>query len=252
MVLPVAEMNDVSAPRLAVKDGAQPAESLSKNRTFFAKNDAYRTGQDDLETYRLIALAATQATKGARRLLDIGNGGVFPFAIDDIPDVTAADIFIDDAAVARYPRVRWIQASALELPFDAEFDTAIEINTLHHIIGSTVAQTYANLDMFFRNVNRSLVAGGRCVVIESTVPRWFLGPYKLVFPFLQRVWPLAHPPTFQFHYEDIGLAARRSGFDLEEFCWVPKVSDVLSLGFRLKPWMTPVKIAKMVFRKPPR
>jgi SAM-dependent methyltransferase len=231
-------------------DEPQNSKALAKNQLFFAENDRYKQAQTVLETYRFIAMAATQALKGTRRLLDVGNGGVFIFSIDDIPDVVAVDVFVEKSFAARYPKVTWIQASALEMTFDEEFDTVVEINTLHHIIGSTVCQTYTNLDTFFKNARRALEPGGRFVIVESTVPRWFLTPYKIVFPALLKFWPLSHPPTYQFHYRDLLNAADANDFELEEFCWVPKTSDILTLGFRVKPWMTPVRIAKMVFVKP--
>jgi len=231
-------------------DDSQNSKAFAKNQSFFTDNDSYKQSQQQLETYRFIAMSAAAAVKGTRRLLDVGNGGVFIFPIDDIPEVVAVDIFIEDSFAKRYPTVKWIQASALEMNFENEFDTVLEINTLHHIIGSTVRQTYKNLDTFFKNSRRALEPGGRFVVMESTVPRWFLIPYKAIFPALVRLWPLSHPPTYQFHYRDLLSAARANNFELGEFCWVPKTSDVLTLGFRVKPWMTPARMVKMVFVKP--
>jgi SAM-dependent methyltransferase len=231
-------------------DDAQNSKAFAKNQSFFADNDSYKQSQEHLETYRFIAMSAAEAVKGAQRLLDVGNGGVFIFPIAGIPEVVAVDIFVEDSFATRYPTVKWIQASALDMRFENEFDTVVEINTLHHIIGSTVRQTYRNLDTFFKNTRRALEPGGRFVVIESTVPRWFLTPYKAVFPGLVKLWPLSHPPTYQFHYRDLLSVGQANGFDLEEFCWVPKTSDILTLGFRVKPWMTPIRIAKMVFVKP--
>jgi SAM-dependent methyltransferase len=231
-------------------DNAQNGKAFARNQSFFTDNDSYKRSQQHLETYRFIAMSAAEAVKGTRRLLDVGNGGVFIFPIGDIPEVVAVDIFVEDSFAARYPTVKWIQASALEMSFENEFDTVIEINTLHHIIGSTVRQTYTNLDTFFKNTRRALEPGGRFVVIESTVPRWFLTPYKAVFPALVKLWPLSHPPTHQFHFRDLLNTARANTFELEEFCWIPKTSDILALGFRVKPWMTPIRIAKMIFVKP--
>ena len=87
------------------------------------------------------------------------------------------------------------------------------------------------------------------MLLESTVPRWFLIPYKLIFPLLVRFWPLRHPPTFQFHYRDLLRHAEINGFELREFCWIPKTSDVLAFGWRVKSWMSPIATAKMIFVK---
>jgi SAM-dependent methyltransferase len=227
----------------------QNTKSVAQNQQFFADNDWYKNLQGQLELYQFIAKSAAHETANARRLLDVGNGGVFIFPIAHIAEVEAIDIFVEEDFAKRYPTVKWSQMSALDMNFERPFDTAIAINTLHHIIGDTVKTTYNNLDKIMGEVARHLEPGGRFVVLESTVPAWFLGPYKLLFALLVRFWPLKHPPTFQFHFRDILAAADRAGLQLEEFCWIPKTSDLMSMGFRLKPWMTPIQMGKFVFRK---
>ena len=86
-------------------------------------------------------------------------------------------------------------------------------------------------------------------MIESTVPAWFLAPYKLIFPLFARVWPLKHPPTYQFHFRDIESAAYRNGFKLREFTWIPKVGPILAFGKTVPGWLSPVKVAKFIFVK---
>lgn len=228
---------------------SQNVVAITKNQEYFANNEWYKSLQGELELYRFIALSAAHETRDARRLLDIGNGGVFIFPIAHIPEVHAIDIFVEDDFRSRYPSVRWSQMSALEMQFEAPFDTVIAINTLHHIIGDSVRETYQHLDLVMQSVARNLDDGGRFVLLESTVPRWFLGPYKLLFPLLLKVWPLKHPPTFQFHFRDIMKAADRAGLSVREFCWIPKTSDLLTMGFRVKPWMSPIKMGKFVFVK---
>lgn len=229
----------------------QNTMSVAKNQQFFADNDWYKSLQNELELYRFIAMSAAHETRHARRLLDIGNGGVFIFPIEHIPDVHAVDIFVEEDFRTRYPTVQWHQLSALDMSFERPFDTAIAINTLHHIIGDTVKATYANLDAIMGQVAKNLETGGRFVLLESTVPRWFIVPYKAVFSLLVRCWPLKHPPTFQFYFRDILAAAQKAGLELKEFCWIPKTSDFMSMGFRIKPWMSPIQMGKFVFIKRP-
>jgi hypothetical protein len=158
-------------------------------------------------------------------------------------------VFVEPAFATRYPTVNWTQMSALEMHFDRPFDTIVAINTLHHIVDRSVAGTYANLQTVFAGVEAHLESHGRFVLIESTVPRWFLAIYKPLFPALLALWPLRHPPTFQFHFRDILRAAEQRGLVLREFCWIPKTSDVMTLGFRVKSWMTPIVVGKFVFEK---
>jgi len=229
----------------------QDESALQKNRDFFADNDGYKRIQGELEHYRFIALSAAEAVQGARRLLDIGNGGIFVFPIDQIEEVVAIDVFVEEGFSQRYPKVRWLQMSALDMSFHEEFDTVTEVNTLHHIIGSTVRETYRNLDRFFQGAYAALSPNGRLILLESTVPVWFLAPYKVAFAAFVKIWPLKHPPTFQFHYRDLLHCAESKGFELREFCWIPKTSDILAFGRRVKPWMTPIRTAKMIFVKRP-
>ena len=169
-------------------------------------------------------------TAHSQRLLDMGNGGVFIYPIDQIPYVEAVDIFVEKSFQERYPRVRWRKLSILELDYENEFDTVVLINCLHHVVGKSVRDCYANLNTSFSGVYRSLQPGGNLVLLESTVPAWFLAPYKVVYPFLFKIWPLRHPPTFQFHFRDIRKAAWSIGFQEAEFSWIPKISDLVVSG----------------------
>jgi SAM-dependent methyltransferase len=229
--------------------GQQELSALAKNADYFSDNDWYKSTQKHLEQYRYIANSATHETRHAKRLLDIGNGGVFVFPIAHIPEVVAIDVFVEEDFALRYPHVQWTQMSALDMQFDRPFDTIVAVNTLHHIVDANVAGTYANLRTVIAGVAANLEPNGRFVLIESTVPRWFLAPYKLFFSPLIKLWPLRHPPTFQFNYRDILSAAEKQGLVLREFCWIPKTSDIMTLGFQVKPWMTPIQVGKFIFEK---
>src|SRR5262249_35546335 len=123
------------------------------------------------------------------------------------------------------------------------------INTLHHIVGSTVAATYRNLRDVMQRVEACLDANGKFVVIESTMPRWFVRVYSWLFVPLLAVWPLSHPPTFQFDFRDIIDAAERAGLELREVAFIPNTSDFIFLGWKVKRWMAPIRVAKFVFAR---
>jgi len=225
----------------------QQSTAATLNSEFFVDNEFYRASQKNLEIYRLIALAAAHETAESLALLDVGNGGFFEYPIAHISDLCAIDLFIDPSFGPRYPRVEWHQLSALEMTFDKRFDTVIAINTLHHIVGRSVEQTYLNLCEFMQRARVALQPGGKLVVIESTMPRWFVASYGLIFPLLLKLWPLSHPPTFQFHYRDILTAGQDARLTLREFTWIPKTSDFILLGVQVKRWMAPVRVGKFVF-----
>jgi len=227
-------------------EAKQNASSLTKNADWFADNDFYKNTQHELEIYRFIALAAAHETAGTKALLDIGNGGLFEYPIAHIGRVVAIDVFVEDTFAQRYPSVDWRQVSALEMQFAEPFDTVLAINTLHHIVGDSVRTTYLNLERFMERAAACLTPTGKIVLIESTMPRWFVRLYGLCFPLVLKLWPLSHPPTFQFHYEDILKASEGAGLTLREFTWIPKTSDFMFLGFRVKRWMAPIRVGKFV------
>jgi len=220
---------------------------IASNASWFADNTSYKAAQQDLELYRLIALAAAHETERSQVLLDIGNGGIFVYPISHISRVVAIDVFIEEDFSRRYPTVEWRNVSALDMSFGEKFDTVLAINTLHHIVGPSVGSTYANLSELMKRSRACLIPGGKLVLIESTMPGWFVRLYGSLFPLALRLWPLSHPPTFQFHYRDILSAAAAAGFQLREFTWIPKTSDFLFLGRRVKRWMAPIRVGKFVF-----
>jgi SAM-dependent methyltransferase len=229
---------------------AQSVQALEKNASFFADNNWYKSNQNRLETYRLIAESARHEVQGSKRLLDIGNGGVFVFPTEQIPHVEAIDVFVEESFATRYPTVKWREMNVLELADESRFDTVIAINCLHHVIGSSVSQCYENLNRIFEVVARAVEPGGKVVFIESTVPGWFLWFYKLLFPILLKLWPLQHPPTFQYHFREIQNAAKRAGLMQAELALIPKVSNIMTLGIEVPGWASPILIGKFVFRKP--
>ena len=231
-------------------EAGQNQEALQKNAAFFAENEWYKSNQNRLEIYRLIADSAAHEVESSQRLLDIGNGGVFIFPIKHIPHVEAIDVFIEDSFSQRYPKVKWRAMNVLDLCDQEKFDTIIAINCLHHVVGSDVNQCYQNLQRILSAVFRALERGGKLVLLESTVPGWFLKIYKPLYPFLIKIWPLKHPPTFQYDYRDIHSAAVRAGFERVEIAWIPKIGNIMTLGFEVPGWASPFRVGKFVYRKP--
>ena len=90
----------------------------------------------------------------------MGNGGLFEYPIQHIPRVVAIDVFIEPDFGMRYPSVEWRQMSVLEMEFNEQFDTVIAINTLNHVIGSSVITTYPNLYELMRRARASLQPDG--------------------------------------------------------------------------------------------
>lgn len=122
------------------QEAGQSSLAVRQNANFFAENDWYKSNQDKLEMYRLIAKSVGQEIKMSNRVLDIGNGGIFNFPIAHIPHIEAIDLFADESFSARYPEIHWRKMSVLDLDDTNSFDTIVVSNCLHHVIGTNVEQ----------------------------------------------------------------------------------------------------------------
>jgi hypothetical protein len=87
---------------------SQPAErpaqdplSRRQNEGFFRGNDTYTRNVTRLETYMNIRAAVSDAIAEARRLLDVGNGGVFVYDTSLAAEIVGVDLF--DHAPAATP-----------------------------------------------------------------------------------------------------------------------------------------------------
>jgi SAM-dependent methyltransferase len=137
----------------------------------------------------------------------------------------------------------------LDLKDRDRFDTVIAINCLHHVVGSNVGQCYDNLSRILAVVFEALKTGGKLVLLESTVPAWFSAIYKPLYPLLLKIWPLKHPPTFQYYFREIHQAALHAGFQRVEMAWIPKIGNIMTLGFEVPGWLSPIRMGKFVYRK---
>ena len=45
-------------------------------------------------------------------------------------------------------------------------------------------------------------------------------------------------------------AGEQHGLSVIECCWIPKASAFMTLRVKVRPWMSPIQVAKLVFSKP--
>jgi hypothetical protein len=82
---------------------AQDPLSRRQNEDFFRGNDTYARNVTRLETYMNISAAVSNAIAGARRLLDVGNGGVFVYNTTLATEIVGVDLFLGDHAPSATP-----------------------------------------------------------------------------------------------------------------------------------------------------
>jgi len=159
---------------MTMKPSSQTTLSVEKNKAFFADNTKYARNIERLTTYRNIRSELNEAIIGRRRLLDIGNGGVFDYDTHLVEEIVGVDLFLDETTTRKIPaNVTLRHGDALELPEpDAAYDGVLLVSVLHHLISTDVAGTVENMRRAIGEARRVLEPGGKLVVMESCLSRW--------------------------------------------------------------------------------
>jgi SAM-dependent methyltransferase len=191
--------------------GQDPA-SIAKNASFFNENKRYARRVSSLETYRQISRAINGEIVGARRLLDVGNGGVFDYDTSLAKEIVGVDLFLDGTPPQfdDHITLRRGNALALEEP-DGAYDRVLEVSVFHHLVGRDVDSTLANIHRAIDEAYRVLEPGGRLIVMESCVSARAFSVEQRLFGALKRLaqTPLmSHPATLQFPPEKIAESIR--------------------------------------------
>jgi SAM-dependent methyltransferase len=188
--------------RPSVSDTGQDVASVAKNARYFDTNKRYGERVGSLDTYKHIRDAIDRQIVGARRLLDVGNGGVFDYDTDLAEQIVGVDLFLDGTPSPLGKNVVLRRGDALALDEPAgTYDRVLEISVLHHLVGADPDSTLVNIRRAVGEAHRVLVPGGRLVVMESCVSaRAFMVERRLFGALRQlaRTPAMSHPATLQF------------------------------------------------------
>ncbi len=220
--------------------GGQDVHAAAQNREFFAHDERYARRNARLAITRNTRDVLNSQVEGARRVLDVGNGGVFDYDTSLAAEIVAVDLFLDELPPERFPaNVVVRRGSALALPEHVVLLSYV----IHHLVGENAHDVDANAVRAVVEATRVLEPGGRLVVVESCVPRWFHWFERRVFALLRwlsttRV--MQHPPTLQLP------AARLAGIlrqhlDTVTVERIPAGWAMLQFGV---PWPTPLTPAR--------
>lgn len=231
-------MHDTGPP------GSQSEASREKNIAFFRDHRlAYDKGVQDLDTYVTIRRSLDEALRGLGRMLDVGNGGVFDYDTSLVREIVALDLFLDEVPGLAFPaNVIPRSGSALEIPEpDGSFDAVLLAMLIHHLVGRTARESLENVRQAVREAFRVLRPGGRLVILESCVPRWFYQFELAVFPVAVSLVNaiLSHPATLQYPISMLGEIVRIHSSEVS-VTRIPKGRWVLQYGFKFPSVLTPV------------
>lgn len=232
----------------------QATDSVAQNRNFFSR-DTYGRHAEKLDSHRNIREALTGELKGSRRLLDVGNGGVFEYDPAVADQIVAVDLFLDEQAEAGFPaNVTARRGDALDLNEEAgSFDVVVEGFLYHHLTGRRPADSVENTRRAIAEATRMLEPGGRLVIAESCMPRALYPLERALFRPLRRLasTPLTggHPATLQL---PIGVLVELVSDHLmvERCARIPLGRWVTQFGRRWPSALTPVRAYLIVARKP--
>lgn len=222
----------------------QDAVSVAKNKAFFADNARYARNVESLTTYRNIRQEVDGAIVGTRRLLDIGNGGVFDYDTGLVDEIVGIDLFLDSITTEMPANVRLRRGDALSLDeADASYDGVIFVLVLHHLVSIDVAASLENIQRAIAEARRVLAPGGRLVIVESCVPPRAFAVEQRLFRLLLRVAAtrlMSHPPTLQLPPRMIeGLLRER--FHNVRVKRIPVGRVVMQFGRRWPTALTPAR-----------
>jgi SAM-dependent methyltransferase len=190
------------------QEARQDESAVVRNREFFA-GDRWAQQVSVIDTYRLIRAAIEAEIAGTDRLLDVGNGGVFEYSPDLVEEIVAVDLFLSQIPGEELPaNVIARDGDALNLTEpDDSYDAVLHSFLYHHLVGETAAALPVNVRRAIAEAERVLRPGGRLIVPEGCVPRWFYAVERAAFRPLVGLSKTrllgGHPATLLMPFEDV-------------------------------------------------
>ena len=166
----------------ASEQARQHETAVERNREFFA-GERWSQQVAEIDTYRHIREAIDAAVAGTGRLLDVGNGGVFEYDPARVDEIVAVDLFLSQIPAEQFPpnvTARDGDALSLDDP-DGSYDAVLHSFLYHHLVGDDAAALIGNVRRAISEAARVLRPGGKLIVPEGCVPRWFYAFERMAF-----------------------------------------------------------------------
>jgi SAM-dependent methyltransferase len=232
----------------------QDAQSASANAEYFA-GERHGEHASTIDSYLLIREALDREVAGIDSMLDVGNGGVFEYDTSAVGSIVAVDLFLDRLPESHFPpNVTPRRGSALELDEPANhYDAVLQAMLYHHLVGSSPDEMVANVRAAIAEAARALRPGGRLIVAEPCVPRWFFAFERVAFAPLRL---LARTPLLRGHPATLQLTARMledlvsEQLEIERSYRIPRGRWTTLFGRKIPAALFPSRMQMVVARKP--
>lgn len=192
------------------------------------------------------------------RVLDIGNGGILNYDYSNLKELVCADIWISKKIEEAYKdvaNISFIESNIMDMNNieSGYFDIVIVQNVIHHLAENDYRTTRKNCVKAMKESTRVLKRGGKLIICESTVKRWFEILEKIFFkPMLYCCDLLKFDRVFQYSSVSLEKLLKKELVDiasLERMEDIVMGEHILFLGRKFPAWLLPCSVTFYLLKK---
>lgn len=169
------------------------------------------------EIYHQMAKLINPRIEG-KNVLDIGNGGYFPYDLEKVSDITAVDNSAEMLDKISHPKINKVQDDArfLDQLEDSHFDVVMLCFVIHHINGTGYRAAKQCLQQVVENSFAKLKPGGRLIIGECVLNRLLHRIERFTYPLIYHITNKFDSGMVFFHHRDDIIAALQNAMGDEK------------------------------------